>query len=335
MAYSIKDNPGLIKVLSLLKTHNTEYLSGQDLSDVLKISRVAVWKHIKKIKEMGYGVESIQKQGYRLVSNTELLLPWEITQGLETTKVGKEVYYFDSIDSTQDQAMKMASEIKNDGAVVIAQKQTGGKGRDGRRWISPKGGIWLSVILRPEFDISVATLFPIASALALAHTMEKCFDIKPELKWPNDVTLKGKKVAGILVDASLESNRIESIVLGVGINFDIDIKRVEKELRGTPNFYGVASLKKFKNSKSPVKFVQVFLAELEKILELLNSGQIKKITKEWTKRSSTIGTNVELATREGKIIGKALRIDSDGALVISGKKSTRVLAGDIAHLSSK
>ncbi|MFZ9005469.1 MAG: biotin--[acetyl-CoA-carboxylase] ligase [Nitrosopumilaceae archaeon] len=333
MVYSVNDNPGLIKVLSFLKTHNTEYLSGQDLSDVLKISRVAVWKHIKKIKELGYEIESIQKQGYRLVKDTKLLLPWEITQGLETKKIGKRAYYFDSTSSTQDQALKMASDIKNDGAVVVAQKQTGGKGRDGRKWISPKGGIWLSVILRPEFDISVATLFPIASSLALAYTMEKCFNIKPELKWPNDVTLKGKKVAGILVDASLESNKIENIVLGVGINFDIEIKQIEKELKGTPNYYGIETLKKFKKDVTPVLFVQTFLVELEKIFELLNSEQIKKITKEWTKRSSTIGKKVELATREGKISGKALRIDNDGALVIEGKKNARVLAGDIVHLS--
>ena len=333
MVYSINDNPGLIKVLSFLKTHNTEYLSGQDLSDVLKISRVAVWKHIKKIKDLGYEVESIQKQGYRLVSNTELLLPWEITQGLETKKIGKKAYYFDSTNSTQDQAIRMASDIKNDGAIIIAQKQTGGKGRDGRKWVSPEGGIWLSVILHPEFDISVATLFPIASSLALAYTMEKCFKIKPELKWPNDVTLKGKKVAGILVDASLESNKIENIVLGVGINFDIDIKQVEKELKATPNYYGVATLKKFKKDVTPVQFVQAFLVELEKIFEMLNSQQIKKITKEWTKRSSTIGKKVQLTTREGKIAGNALRIDSDGALVIADKKNTRVLAGDIVHLS--
>jgi len=157
LVYSSKDNPGLIRVLSFLKSHDTEYLSGQDLSDVLKISRVAVWKHIKKIKELGYTIESKQKRGYRLVSNTELLLPWEIIQGLKTKKIGRVAYYFDSITSTQNQAMKMTSDSKNNGAIIIAQKQTGGKGRLGRRWISPKGGIWLSVILYPEFDISVVT----------------------------------------------------------------------------------------------------------------------------------------------------------------------------------
>ena len=332
MAYSSKDNPGLLKVLSFLKTHDTEYLSGQDLSDVLKISRVAVWKHIKKIKELGYDIESKQKLGYRLVSNTKLLLPWEITQGLKTKKIGREAYYFDSIDSTQKQALQMTLESKNNGTVIIAQKQTGGKGRAGRKWISPKGGIWLSVILHPEFDVSVATLFPIASSLALSIAIEKCFNVEPELKWPNDVTIKGKKVAGILVDASLESNKIESMVLGVGINFDVNVKEIENALKNTPNFYGVISLQKFKKDTTPVYLIQIFLEELENIFEMLNVGQIKKIIKEWTKRSSTIGKNVELITKEGKISGKATKIDDDGALIISDKKNSRVLAGDIIHL---
>lgn len=333
MVYSIADNPGLIKVLSFLKSHDSEYLSGQDLSDVLKISRVAVWKHIKKIKELGYKVESKQKEGYRLISNTDLLLPWEINQGLQTKLIGKEIFYHESLGSTQDQAIKMANTQKSNGVVVIAQKQTGGRGRAGRRWVSPKGGIWLSVIFQPEFDISVATLFPIASSLALSKAIEKCFNISPGLKWPNDVTIKGKKIAGILVDASLESNKIESIVLGVGINFDVKTNEIEKSLKNTPNFYGVASLKKFNKDVKPVHFVQVFLQELEKIFELLNSNQIKQIIREWTARSSTIGKNVKLDTKEGKITGKAIRIDDDGALVIFDKKNTRVLAGDIIHLT--
>jgi len=333
LAYSSKDNPGLIKVLTFLKTHNTEYLSGQDLSDVLRISRVAVWKHIKKIKELGYKIESKQKLGYRLIANTDLLLPWEITQNLKTKTIGNEVYYFDSIKSTQEYAVKVAANSKNNGTVIIAQQQTGGKGRDGRKWISPKGGIWLSVILQPKFDISVITLFPIASSLALSTAIEKCFDIKPELKWPNDITIKGKKVAGMLVDASLESNRIESIVLGVGINFDVDVKKIEKDLKNNLNFYGVTSLKNLKKESNPVELIQTFLVELEEIINLLNTGQIKKIVKNWTQRSSTIGKIIEIMTKEGKIKGKAVKIDEDGALIVSNKKTTRILAGDIIHLS--
>ena len=332
--YNSKNNPGLVKVLSFLKSHNTEYLSGQDLSDVLRISRVAVWKHIKKIKELGYTIESKQKMGYRLASNTDLLLPWEITTGLKTKKIGRQTYYFDTLDSTQTQAIKMSSDTNNDGAVIIAKKQTSGKGRANRKWISPEGGIWLSIILHPKFDISVTTLFPIASALALSYAIEKTSDIKPELKWPNDITINGKKVAGILVDASLESNKIEKIILGVGINFNVDAKKMENDLKNSPNFYGVASLKKYTKHETPMIFVQMFLEELEKIFDLLNKRQIKKIIEAWTERSSTIGKTVELNTDDGKVRGKAIKIDDDGALVVDDKKNIRVLAGDISHVEN-
>lgn len=332
MTYSSYDNQGIVKVLSFLKSHNTEYLSGQDLSDVLRISRVAVWKHIKKIREMGYKIESKQKLGYRLEYSTDKLLPWEITSGLKTKTFGKHTYYFDSVDSTQNQAMKMASEAIH-GTLIIAEKQTSGKGRLGRKWISPKGGIWLSIVLHPRFDISVITLFPIASALALSNAIEKTLNIKSELKWPNDITINGKKVAGMLVDASIESNKIENMILGVGINYNVEVNQIEKILKDTPNFYGVTSLSKYNNSIKPVLLVQSFLLELEEIFNQLNKGDIKKIIRDWTKKSSTIGQNIELITEDEKIKGKAIKIDDDGALVISSnKKNKRITSGDIIYI---
>ena len=267
LTFNSFNKPGLVKVLKFLQTHNTEYLSGQDLSDVLRISRVAIWKHIKKFQELGYTVESKQKLGYKLTENSDrLLFPWEITTELKTKLIGQKAYYFDSIGSTQDQALKIANEPENNGSVVIAATQTGGKGRAGRKWISPKGGIWFSIILHPKFDISITTLFPIASSLALAKAIENTFEITPELKWPNDLTIKGKKVAGILVDAAFESNKIENLVLGVGINFDIDVKVIEKTLKETPNFYGVSSLHEHNKKIKPIELVQNFFVELEKNL---------------------------------------------------------------------
>jgi BirA family biotin operon repressor/biotin-[acetyl-CoA-carboxylase] ligase len=328
------EEPGLVKVLKFLQTHDTEYLSGQDLSDVLRISRVAIWKHIKKIQELGYTVESKQKLGYKLISNSDLLLPWEVTSGLKTKVIGQQVYYFDSVDSTQNQALKMAEDVKNNGTVIIAEKQTGGKGRSGRKWVSPKGGIWLSLILYPKFDITITTLFPIASALALSKAIEKTYKIFPELKWPNDLTIKGKKLAGMLVDVSIESNKIEKLVLGVGINFDVDTKQIEKILKKNPNFYGVASLGDQKSNIKQTQLTQIFFSELEKIYESLNKKEIKKIVLEWTKRSSTIGKTVEIDTVNGKIKGNAIKIDDDGALVIlKDGKTNRVIAGDITYLS--
>ena len=333
MNYNSFEDTGLIKVLKFLKIHNTEYLSGQDLSDVLRISRVAVWKHIKKIQTLGYTVESKQKEGYKLTKNSDLLLPWEIISGLETKVLGQQAYYFDSIDSTQNQALKMANESKSNGTIIVAEKQTGGRGRSGRKWISPKGGIWFSIILHPRFNISNITLFPIASSLALSYAIQKTCKISTELKWPNDLTIKGKKVAGMLVDASFESNEIENLVLGVGINFNVNIKEIEKTLKKTQNYYGISSLNENGNKAEAIELIQSFLLELEKIYEELNNNQTKKIIIEWTKRSSTIGKKIEINTNEGKIKGEAIKIDNDGGLMIKGEgKIKKIFAGDVIHL---
>ena len=333
MIYNSFQDKGLLKVLRFLKTHDTEYLSGQDLSDVLRISRVAVWKHIKKIQTLGYTVESKQKEGYKLTKNSNLLLPWEITSGLETKELGQQAYYYDSIDSTQNQALKMANESKSNGTIIVAEKQTGGRGRSGRKWISPKGGIWFSIILHPKFDISNITLFPIASSLALSYAIERTCKISTELKWPNDLTIKGKKLAGMLVDASFESNKIENLVLGVGINFNVKVKEIEKILKKTENYYGVSSLNEYTNKADAIELIQSFLFELEKIYEELNKNQTKNIITEWTKRSSTIGKKIEINTNDGKIKGEAIKIDNDGGLMIKDKgKIKKIFAGDIIHL---
>lgn len=207
MLYTLDENAGLVKVLQFLKAHKLEYLSGEDLSEVLRISRVAIWKHIKKIQSLGYKIESKQNLGYRLVETTDKILPWEIAESLKTKTLGRKIYYFDSVDSTQNFAMRLAK--TDSGSVVIAESQTSGKGRLGRKWISPKGGIWMSIVLHPDIDVSKITLVPIAAAVALANAIEKTLALKTELKWPNDITLNGKKIAGIIIDASIESSKID------------------------------------------------------------------------------------------------------------------------------
>ena len=330
MMFTSFDDFSFLKILSFLKAHESEFLSGQDMSDILKISRVAVWKDIKKIRSLGYKIESKQNLGYRLIDSSELLLPWEITQNLNTKFLGKRVYYFDSTDSTQNFAMEIASNDKENGTVIISKKQTMGRGRMKRKWKSPTGGIWMSIIIHPKFDVSYTTLVPIATSLALCMAIEKILKIKPELKWPNDVTLKGKKVAGVLVDTSIISNEIENVVLGIGINFKIKPHELASTIKKTPNFYGVATLVK-KNERA-LPLVQQFLYELENVFQLINSRRIKKIKNEWTKRSSTIGRNVSIITSEGNVNGKAVKIDSDGALIISkGKKAEKILVGDITY----
>ena len=329
--YTSYDNIGLLKVLKFLKSHEDDFLSGQDLSDVLKISRVAVWKHIKTIKSLGYKIESKQKLGYRLVKNSEKLLPWEITEGLKTQTVGKKVYYFDTVDSTQNYAIEISKKKNESGSVVISQRQTAGRGRMNRKWITIKGGLSMSVVLHPKFDASVSTLLPMAASLALATAIQKTINIKPNVKWPNDVVIKGKKVAGMIVDASIQSNLIESMVLGVGINFKVDTKHLESQLKGTKNFYGVASLLKIDDTTNPLKIVQNFFSELEKIIVLLDQGETSKIIQRWEKISSTIGKKVSVKTNDGIITGLAKKINSDGSLnIVKNGKVQRLLVGDIS-----
>ena len=330
MSYTSFDNVGLVKVLSFFQTHDSEYLSGQDLSDVLKISRVAVWKHIKKIQTLGYKIESKQKLGYRLIDNTEKLLPWEITRDLKTQLIGKRVYYFEEIDSTQNFAQNIAADKKENGIIIIAEKQTSGRGRLDRKWTSPKGGIWFSLIIHPKFDVSSSTLIPILSAVALSKSIKSVLDIETEVKWPNDITMNGKKVAGVLVDASCQTNSIDYLILGIGINFDIDAKKLEKKLSKTPNFYGINSLRKKEDKTPPKTLLKEFLLQFEKNLFQLDKGEKSKIIKEWTKRAAGIGKKITINTSNGKISGISQGIDNDGALKIKTRNEIKkIYVGDV------
>ena len=329
--YTSYDNIGLLKVLKFLKSHKDDFLSGQDLSDVLKISRVAVWKHIKTIKSLGYKIESKQKLGYRLVKNSAKLLPWEVIDGLQTNIIGKKIYYFDTIDSTQNFATEISHKKSEDGSVIISQKQTEGRGRMNRRWITANGGISMSIIIHPKFDVSVSTLFPMAASLALATAIQKTMNLNTNVKWPNDVIIKGKKVAGIIVDASIQSNLIENMILGVGINFKVDTKNIEKQLKQTKNFYGISSLLKITDDSRPLELVQNFLFELEKIIILLNNDKTNQIIQRWEKISNTIGKKVSIKTNDGIITGIAKKINGDGSLnIIKNGKMQKILTGDIS-----
>ena len=328
--YTSFDNVGLLKVLNLLESHESEYLSGQDLSDVLKISRVAVWKHIKKIRSLGYRIDSKQKRGYKFVNRTEKLLPWEVNKKIKSKLIGRRIYYFDEIDSTQNFALQISNNKNESGAIIIAERQTYGKGRLNRKWYSPEGGIWLSVIIHPEFQISDATIIPIAASLALCESIMKIHKIKTNVKWPNDITIDGKKIAGMLVDTSIRGNKVENMVLGIGINFAINIPQIEKRLKNTPNFYGVTSLFPQKNKITKIELLVQFLLELEKVINDLTEGKKLEIIKNWSKHTDMFEKTISVNTGNGKISGIAKKIDSDGALIIkTGTKNRRIFVGDV------
>ncbi len=328
--YTSFDETTLDKIVTLLKSHKSEFLSGEKLSQTLALSRAAVWKNIKKLKSLGYKIESRPKIGYRLRQKTNLLFPWEISDGLQTDIIGRKIYYFDKINSTQNFALELAQKPHENGSVVIAERQTQGRGRLNRKWISPKGGIWMSILLRPNFEPSYTSLFPMATSLALAVSIEKTLKVKTELKWPNDITINGKKVAGILIDASIESNKIDYLIIGIGINFRINPGTISKSIK--QKNYGITTLVKKDQEGNPVELVQQFLLELEETYNKVMINSVGTIRKEWMKRSSTIGKNVTATTTTGTIKGKAVGIDKTGALLLSNKGNIhRLLAGDIIY----
>ncbi|OLB91337.1 MAG: biotin--[acetyl-CoA-carboxylase] ligase [Thaumarchaeota archaeon 13_1_40CM_38_12] len=330
--YTSFDETRLEKIVRLLKSHKFEFLSGAQLSRSLNLSRAAVWKYIKKLQSLGYKIQTRQNLGYKLLAKPELLLPWEVADGLQTEIFGRKIYYFDTIDSTQSFALRLASKPYENGSIVIAERQTRGKGRLNRRWISPKGGIWLSILLKPDFEVSYVSLFPIITSLALAKAIEKVLKLKPRLKWPNDVTLNNKKVAGILIEASIETNKMDYLIIGVGINFRIQPKMVSRLLKNSENFYGITTLVGKNKESDPVELLQKFLYELEQLYRKILSGNLKEIRNEWIKKSSTIGKNVTISTPTGLVKGKAVSIDENGALLLSRKGKIRcLLVGDVSH----
>ncbi len=320
------------KIIRLLKSHQSEFISGEYIGRSLGLSRAAVWKNIKKLQSLGYKIRSKQKFGYRLIAKTNLMLPWEISDGLQTETIGRKIYYFNTIDSTQNFALKISSKPHENGTIIISERQTHGRGRQNKKWVSPSGGIWLSVILKPNFEISQASLFPMLASLALCVAIEKVLNLKPKLKWPNDLTLDDKKVAGILVDASIESNQIDYLIIGVGINFKIQPSKITKIVKSSENFYGVTTLVGKKEESRPVLLLQTFLYEFEQLYDKLVANKLHGIKNEWEKRSSTIGKNVSISSPNGEIKGRVLGIDDDGALLVSSKGRTqRLQVGDISY----
>jgi len=328
--YTSFEQTTLDKIVTLLKSHQSEFLSGEKLSKSLSLSRAAVWKNIKKLQSLGYKIESRPKSGYRLQQSTDLLVPWEVSDGLQTDIIGRKIYYFGTLNSTQNFAIELAKRPHENGSLVIADRQTQGRGRLNRKWVSPKGGIWMSILLRPNFEPSYTSLFPMAASLALAVSIEKTLKIKTELKWPNDITIKGNKVAGILIDASVESNKIDYLIIGIGINFKINPGTISKSIKQKK--YGIATLISKDQGTRPAELVQQFLLELEKTYNNILTDNVGTIRKEWIKRSSTIGKNVTITTTTGTLKGKVTGIDKTGALILSRNGIVQhVLAGDMTY----
>jgi len=292
-----------------------EYVSGEVLAQKLGISRVAVWKQIQKLKYMGYKIISDQNLGYCLISRPDLLIPQEVQRGLSTTYIGKKIFYFSELESTNIIAKEKAlhrTEAIDEGTIIIAERQTAGKGRLGREWFSPAGGIWLSIILYPQLPPSYIPRITLMSAVAAVKTIKMCTQIEPQIKWPNDILINDKKVCGILTEMSAELDIINWVVVGMGINVNIDHQKFPEDIQAN-----TISLKEISGKKVlRVKLGQTFLQEFEKYYDKLKRKEFPSILEEWKLYSHTLGREIRVDMGERIITGEAVNINEEGALVL-------------------
>ena len=307
-------------IIQMLIDSDSEYVSGQNISDKLGITRAAVWKRISKLKELGFEIESVTKKGYKLLSYPDILNKELIEIGMKSDFIGHSVEVLESVDSTNDYAKKKAKELV-DGSVIISLEQVKGKGRRGRSFHSGKGdGIYLSIILKPGFEPTKAPFITSIAGAALVNTFNK-FNIQTKVKWPNDVLINGKKVAGILTEMSADMEFIEYIVLGVGINvsgleFPNELKNIATSLK--LEGYDVKKL----------NIIWQFVYEFELLYNLYLKENTSEVVNILKNNSSVIGKQINVHYMNEVESAIAVDINNQGALIIKTQE------GEVKELSS-
>lgn len=247
--------------------------------------------------------------------------------------IGEEIRYYPEVTSTNDVAKKLAASGAEEGTIVIADVQTRGRGRLGREWLSPRGGIWFSVILRPEIGAKDAFKVTFLTSVAVAKTIRKMFRLNTEIEWPNDVLVDGKKVCGILTEASIRGETVDFVVVGVGVNANIDMGSFPECLKKTVTTLAT----EVKREVDREKFLHKLLEELEVYYKMFKENRFDSILEEWKQLNRFFGANVEVVSFDEKIMGKAVNVDKNGALIVKLADGTtrKVVSGDVNLLQEK
>jgi BirA family biotin operon repressor/biotin-[acetyl-CoA-carboxylase] ligase len=316
------------KILSALRAH-PDGVSGAQLAEQLGISRAAIWARIEELRRLDYDIEASPHVGYRLVSSPDALHADDLFARLGKTRViGRDIQVFEQTTSTNDVMEKLARDGVKEGVVVFAESQTKGRGRLGRKWISPeRKGLWFSVLLRPDLRPQEATQLTVASATALRRAILAETGLPPEIKWPNDILIGGKKVAGILTELSAEVDRVKHIILGIGVDVNLDADELPGELRKT-----ATSLKIEKGEMiCRAELAVAILRELDFDYDRICSGKFSAVADEWEAHCATIGKNVTVLIGDRKIRGRAESLDDDGALLVRTEHGhlERIIGGDV------
>ena len=313
-----------VEILKLLGDGG--FVSGEYIAEHLGVSRTAVWKQIKSLQNMGYEIESVKNKGYRLVSRPDIPIAEEVTLGLDTQVIGKDIYYFKSLPSTNLFAKKLVKDGVEEGAIVVSDIQLSGRGRKSRNWFSPEGGLWFSVVLYPHIPPERGMLLTMASSVAIVQGIKETTGLHPVIKWPNDLLINGKKVCGILTELDAEMDRINYTVIGIGINVN---NQLSEDLQGT----ATSLIQETGSRVSRVKLLRSILKCFDENYSRLISGDYDFIRDSWFSHANIIGRNIRVHGEKTILKGVVSSVDESGCLILDTEDgSVRVVSGDVEYL---
>jgi len=313
------------KILDFLRKKQG-YVSGEEISQHLKISRQALWKQIHHLKEAGYEIQAVPHLGYQLVFPPDRLLPSEITHKLHTKCIGRKIYYFNELSSTMDMANELAHKGLSEGTMVVAETQAKGRGRLGRNWSSPKyKGIYFSLILRPKLAPAEAAILTLLSAVSVCEGIHEITGLDAKIKWPNDIVLANKKAGGILTELAAETDEIRFVVIGIGLN----VNNTRTGLLPT-----AISLREEKGeSISRVELLQAIVRRIEANYLALQSKGRRAIIDAWRSYTTTLGRRVRVTCQRHHVEGQAVDVEDDGGLLVRTDSglTEKIFSGDVVY----
>lgn len=316
------------RIVEVLKSNSGEFVSGQMLSDELGVSRTSIWKYINVLKEEGYDIESVTRKGHRLISSPDILTKEEIGEYLETRIIGKNIYYYDSIESTNKLAKEIAMS-EEEGTIIIAEEQTSGRGRLGREWTSPRGrGIWMSIIIKPKIDPMDASKITQITAASVNSAMNE-IGIETKIKWPNDIVLNGKKVCGILTEMTSEMIQINYMVIGIGINVNLDKDDIPKEILEKATSLKIETGKDVNRKELIGRVLNRFEYFYN---QLILNEDIEEAMEICKKESILIGKKIRVISRGTEVEREAIDLTSSGELIVKDDNGNieTIISGEVS-----
>jgi BirA family biotin operon repressor/biotin-[acetyl-CoA-carboxylase] ligase len=313
-------------ILQLLRSSSSGFVSGARLAATMGVSRTAVWKHIRALEQDGYEIAAVPSKGYRLTSSPDLIIRGELLRGLRTHIIGKSVRYFPDTPSTNAVAMELAQRGEADGMVVLAEAQTAGRGRLGRTWVSPRGNLYLSVLLRPPVPVGKAPLLTLVGAVAVASAIRQHLELPAGIKWPNDILLAGRKVAGLLTELSAEQDRIRHVVLGIGVNVNMALRDLPPEVRRR----STTLAEEAGAHVDRTALLRLMLEVLDRWYGRFLEGE-DAVLAAWKELNVTLGKRVTVSGAGADFTGIARGVDQEGRLLVRLSDGTlrQVAAGDV------